>query len=87
MDDIHADELSDVTWTCEAFGIPDLVYKWMKDGNILVNIIFYFSKHFLYLKPTIYLKKDPDRLDNRFQIEENILTIKKVSLITSKISF
>lgn len=27
------DELVDLTWTCEAFGVPDVTYKWFKNGE------------------------------------------------------
>ena len=27
---------SDLTWTCEAFGMPDVTYKWYKNGEPLV---------------------------------------------------
>ena len=30
--DMHVDEKDDLTWTCEAFGIPDVKYEWMKNG-------------------------------------------------------
>ena len=30
--DMHVDEKDDVTWTCEAFGIPDVEYSWLKNG-------------------------------------------------------
>ncbi len=31
--DMHVDEKDDVTWTCEAFGIPDVNYEWLKNGK------------------------------------------------------
>ena len=30
--DMHVDEKDDLTWTCEAFGIPDVKYAWMKNS-------------------------------------------------------
>eukprot|EP00095_Tigriopus_kingsejongensis_P002293 maker-scaffold400_size182785-snap-gene-0.21 protein:Tk02293 transcript:maker-scaffold400_size182785-snap-gene-0.21-mRNA-1 annotation:"PREDICTED: contactin-like" len=33
--DMHVDERDDVTWTCEAFGIPDVLYEWLKNGDKL----------------------------------------------------
>lgn len=27
------DALVDLTWTCEAFGIPEVTYKWFKNGE------------------------------------------------------
>lgn len=32
LDDRHADENSDVTWVCEAFGIPEVTYTWLRNG-------------------------------------------------------
>lgn len=29
------DNQADLTWTCEAFGIPDVSYKWFKNGEPL----------------------------------------------------
>ena len=29
---MHVDEKDDLTWTCEAFGIPDVKYAWMKNS-------------------------------------------------------
>ena len=31
--DMHVDEKDDLTWTCEAFGIPDVKYEWLKNGR------------------------------------------------------
>lgn len=33
--DKHMDFRSDITWTCEAFGIPDVNYTWFKNGDVL----------------------------------------------------
>ncbi|KAK6620391.1 hypothetical protein RUM44_006792 [Polyplax serrata] len=33
--DKHLDYQSDLTWTCEAFGIPDVNYTWFKNGYLL----------------------------------------------------
>ncbi|XP_065349505.1 contactin [Cloeon dipterum] len=33
--DKHIDKGSDLTWTCEAFGIPDVAYSWYKNGMLL----------------------------------------------------
>ena len=30
--DMHIDEKDDLTWTCEAFGIPDVKYEWLKNS-------------------------------------------------------
>ena len=33
--DKHMDDHADLTWTCEAFGIPDATYSWFKNGKLL----------------------------------------------------
>ncbi|KYN31788.1 Contactin [Trachymyrmex septentrionalis] len=33
--DKHMDDHADLTWTCEAFGIPDVTYNWFKNGELL----------------------------------------------------
>lgn len=33
--DKHMDSRADLTWTCEAFGIPDVDYYWLRNGEIL----------------------------------------------------
>lgn len=37
LTDKHMDTLSNLTWTCEAFGVPDVTYKWFKNGQLLDN--------------------------------------------------
>lgn len=29
------DSLVDLTWTCEAFGVPDVTYSWFKNGELI----------------------------------------------------
>lgn len=29
------DNQADLTWTCEAFGVPEVTYKWFKNGEPL----------------------------------------------------
>lgn len=29
------DNRGELTWTCEAFGIPDVTYSWFRNGEIL----------------------------------------------------
>lgn len=29
------DNQADLTWTCEAFGVPDVTYRWFKNGELL----------------------------------------------------
>ncbi|KAH0545705.1 contactin [Cotesia glomerata] len=35
LEDKHADKDQDLTWTCEAFGVPDVTYSWFKNGELL----------------------------------------------------
>ena len=59
--DMHVDEKDDLTWTCEAFGIPDVKYEWLKNG---VRI----SK-----RPEELAVEDRDR----YEIRDNILIIRR----------
>lgn len=34
--DRHMDIHSELTWTCEAFGVPDVTYRWYRNGVPLV---------------------------------------------------
>lgn len=33
--DKHMDNRGELTWTCEAFGIPDVTYSWFRNGELL----------------------------------------------------
>lgn len=33
--DKHMDNKGELTWTCEAFGIPDVNYTWFRNGEML----------------------------------------------------
>lgn len=35
LSDRHMDDNADLTWTCEAFGIPDVNYTWFRNGEVL----------------------------------------------------
>lgn len=35
LTDKHIDFQGELTWTCEAFGIPDVAYKWYRNGEVL----------------------------------------------------
>ncbi|XP_015109291.1 contactin [Diachasma alloeum] len=37
LEDKHVDLRSDLTWTCEAFGNPDVTYHWFRNGQLLDN--------------------------------------------------
>lgn len=60
---MHVDEKDDLTWTCEAFGIPDVLYEWLRDGVVL-------PKNDSDLPPE-------DR--GRYEIRDNVLIIRQVS--------
>ena len=61
--DMHVDEKDDVTWTCEAFGIPDVRYEWMKNGKPLIA------------NSSKMAIEDRDR----YEIRDNVLIIRSVS--------
>ncbi|XP_040571897.1 contactin [Lepeophtheirus salmonis] len=61
--DLHVDEKDDVTWTCEAFGIPDVKYKWLKNAKLLKT-----GDDKLAIE---------DR--GRYEIKDNVLIIRQVS--------
>ncbi|XP_026687837.1 contactin-like, partial [Diaphorina citri] len=35
LTDKHMDNQADLTWTCEAFGVPDVTYSWFRNGELL----------------------------------------------------
>ncbi|XP_063219696.1 contactin isoform X2 [Bacillus rossius redtenbacheri] len=35
LTDKHMDNGGELTWTCEAFGIPDVMYSWLRNGELL----------------------------------------------------
>ncbi|XP_043215270.1 contactin-like [Amphibalanus amphitrite] len=35
LEDQHINEGSDLAWTCEAFGIPEVTYAWLRNGVVL----------------------------------------------------
>jgi len=43
------DKGDNLTWTCEAFGIPDVSYQWYKDGKLLTieSIRDYGPRYFM----------------------------------------
>lgn len=36
MTDIHIETEANLTWTCEAFGVPNVTYKWFKNSKPLI---------------------------------------------------
>ncbi len=61
--DMHVDEKDDLTWECEAFGIPEVLYEWLKDGKVL---------------PTEDKDRAPEDR-GRYEIKDNVLIIRGVS--------
>ena len=59
---MHVDEKDDLTWTCEAFGIPDVLYGWLKNGKEL---------------PADDSKLAPEDR-GRYEIRDNVLIIRQV---------
>ena len=59
--DKHIDELDTLFWTCEAFGIPDVKYKWLKNGKVLES------------DPAKFAIEDR----NRTEIQDNVLIIRQ----------
>ena len=37
LEDKHLDNHGNLTWICEAFGVPDVTYSWLKNGRLLDN--------------------------------------------------
>lgn len=35
LSDKHMDNEAELTWTCEAFGIPDVTYSWFRNGELM----------------------------------------------------
>ena len=35
LEDQHVNEGSHLAWTCEAFGIPEVTYAWLRNGELL----------------------------------------------------
>lgn len=35
MTDVYVENQANVTWTCEAFGVPNVTYKWFKNSEPL----------------------------------------------------
>ena len=63
--DKHVDEKDTLTWTCEAFGIPDVKYKWLKDSKVLES------------DPNKLAIEDR----GRYEIQDNVLIIRDVSTV------
>ena len=62
--DKHVDEKDTLTWTCEAFGIPDVKYRWLKNGEAMSP------------DPEELAVEDK----GRYEIKDNVLIIRDVSI-------
>ncbi|XP_066907076.1 contactin [Halyomorpha halys] len=69
LTDKHVDNEGELTWTCEAFGIPDVTYSWFRDGNLL------------------QIDRLPPSDQNRYAIQDNVLTIKYLNAETDPAMF
>jgi len=70
--DKHMDNKADLTWTCEAFGIPDVTYFWLRNGQPLLNMTF--QDRFQDYSKDRYLIPFQDK--DRYTIHDNVLNIK-----------
>lgn len=41
LGDMHMDRGEDLLWTCEAFGIPDVNYLWLRNGQVCLRLLFF----------------------------------------------
>ena len=60
--DQFVDENDEVIWTCEAFGIPDVTYSWLRNGKLLVT------------DPDKIAPEDR----GRYEVRDNVLKIRQV---------
>ena len=65
--DMHVDEKDDLTWTCEAFGIPDVRYAWLKNGITISGSDQNGNSNL------------PIEDRDRYEIRDNVLIIRRVS--------
>lgn len=48
LGDLHMDRGEDLMWTCEAFGIPDVNYQWLRNGIVFNANGTYFNSYGLF---------------------------------------
>lgn len=79
LTDKHVDIKADATWTCEAFGIPDVNYTWWKNGQQLRKL---FKHAKTATNVNVFLFTGTESLDpedrDRYHIQDNVFTIKYV---------
>ena len=66
--DKHIDERDTLFWTCEAFGIPDVKYKWLKNGRVLET-----EEGKLAVED-----RRTSEGEKRYEIQDNVLIIREV---------
>lgn len=70
LEDKHVDNKADLTWTCEAFGIPDVTYTWFKNGQLLDNLTLEpedVDRYFIKDNILKILHVDPERDPGMYQ--------------------
>jgi len=66
------DKGSDFTWTCEAFGIPDVTYSWLRNGNLLdpYNLTYEDKDRYIIVDNVLTIKSlDPERDPGMYQCQ------------------
>ncbi|XP_031782439.1 contactin [Nasonia vitripennis] len=72
LDDKHMDNRGELTWVCEAFGIPDVTYNWLKNGEVLdMYTIPPEDRDRYFIQDNVLKIKslDPERDEGMFQCE------------------
>jgi hypothetical protein len=70
--DKHMDKGSDLTWTCEAFGIPDVTYSWLRNGELLdpYNLTYEDKDRYIIVDNVLTIKAlDPERDPGMYQCQ------------------
>ena len=69
LGDMHMDRGEDLVWTCEAFGIPDVNYQWLRNGQPLDVLSEEWDRERYEIRENIlFVKKlDPERDQAMYQ--------------------
>ena len=69
LGDMHMDRGEDLVWTCEAFGIPDVDYQWLRDGKPFNELREDWDRDRYEIRENILIirKLDPDRDQAMYQ--------------------
>ena len=88
LGNMHMDKGEDLTWTCEAFGVPEVKYRQVPAsicGNTLQCVHESLGKNLSlvlnrWLRDGVELKVEdlPPQDKQRYEISENVLTISKL---------